>query len=215
MEKKNTVLLTVIAIATLLVAVVGATFAYFASSASNDSTTNITATTAKAVDVFRASTAGDLTLDQLTYANMAEANKGVFADEASSTITVALTAGDGTATCTYDLVWAETSATAYAPSAGLDGVNDGKEFTLKVTGDADGAVLAETNLNAVPATIGSYSITDAASTAEGATKTYTIDAKFYNLTINQDTHLNKVYSGNVKVANVECTNGGTITYTEK
>lgn len=30
MEKKNTLLLTVIAIATLLVAVVGATFAYFA-----------------------------------------------------------------------------------------------------------------------------------------------------------------------------------------
>ena len=128
---------------------------------------------------------------------------------------LALTAGDGTATCTYDLVWAETSATHYAPSAGLAGVNDGKEFTLKVTGDVDGAVLEETNLDAVPATIGSYSITDAASTAEGATKTYTIDAKFYNLTINQDTHLNKVYSGNVKVANVECTNGGTITYTEK
>ena len=31
MEKKNTLLLTVIAVATLLVAVVGATFAYFGS----------------------------------------------------------------------------------------------------------------------------------------------------------------------------------------
>ena len=38
MEKKNTVLLTVIAVATLLVAVVGATFAYF--TASNSSTGN-------------------------------------------------------------------------------------------------------------------------------------------------------------------------------
>ena len=33
MEKKNTILLTVIAVATLLVAVVGATFAYFTATA--------------------------------------------------------------------------------------------------------------------------------------------------------------------------------------
>lgn len=36
MEKKNTILLTVIAVATLLVAVVGATFAYFTASVTND-----------------------------------------------------------------------------------------------------------------------------------------------------------------------------------
>ncbi len=36
MEKKNTILLTVIAIATLLVAVVGATFAYFTATVNND-----------------------------------------------------------------------------------------------------------------------------------------------------------------------------------
>lgn len=36
MEKKNTILLTVIAVATLLVAVVGATFAYFTATATND-----------------------------------------------------------------------------------------------------------------------------------------------------------------------------------
>ncbi len=39
MEKKNTILLTVIAIATLLVAVVGATFAYFTASVSTDPAT--------------------------------------------------------------------------------------------------------------------------------------------------------------------------------
>ena len=45
MDKKNTMLLTVIAIATLLVAVVGATFAYFSVTATN----NATATTATAL----------------------------------------------------------------------------------------------------------------------------------------------------------------------
>ena len=46
-EKKNTMLLTVIAVATLLVAVVGATFAYFSLSVSGSATTQATATTGK------------------------------------------------------------------------------------------------------------------------------------------------------------------------
>lgn len=48
MEKKNTVLLTVIAVATLLVAVVGATFAYFTATTTpsgNGGTTDVTTTT--------------------------------------------------------------------------------------------------------------------------------------------------------------------------
>lgn len=48
MEKKNTILLTVIAIATLLVAVVGATFAYFTAqvTTNNDDKNNVDVTTA-------------------------------------------------------------------------------------------------------------------------------------------------------------------------
>jgi len=41
MDKKNTMLLTVIAVATLLVAVVGATFAYFTASNTNDNQTTV------------------------------------------------------------------------------------------------------------------------------------------------------------------------------
>lgn len=44
MEKKNTILLTVIAVATLLVAVIGATFAYFTASVSTQNDTNNTTT---------------------------------------------------------------------------------------------------------------------------------------------------------------------------
>lgn len=54
MDKKNTMLLTVIAIATLLVAVVGATFAYFSVTATN----NATATTASG----SATSSGSITL---------------------------------------------------------------------------------------------------------------------------------------------------------
>lgn len=48
MEKKNTVLLTVIAVATLLVAVVGATFAYFTATANTDNGTSGTVNTTTA-----------------------------------------------------------------------------------------------------------------------------------------------------------------------
>ncbi len=47
MEKKNTMLLTVIAVATLLVAVVGATFAYFSLSTTGGSNTTATISTPK------------------------------------------------------------------------------------------------------------------------------------------------------------------------
>lgn len=51
-NKQNTTLLTVIAVATLLVAVVGATFAYFTASMGNTSTENISTTSGKMVIAF-------------------------------------------------------------------------------------------------------------------------------------------------------------------
>ena len=45
MEKKNTMLLTVIAVATLLVAVVGATFAYYSVTSENTSASRTVTTT--------------------------------------------------------------------------------------------------------------------------------------------------------------------------
>lgn len=47
-NKKNTILLTVIAVATLLVAVVGATFAYFTASGAQETTGNVTVSTGTA-----------------------------------------------------------------------------------------------------------------------------------------------------------------------
>ena len=74
MEKKNMVLLTVIAVATLLVAVVGATFAYFSISTTNNfgggtsdqGKTNITASDAEKADqitIAQASNAGSFTAE--------------------------------------------------------------------------------------------------------------------------------------------------------
>ena len=75
MEKKNTMLLTVIAVATLLVAVVGATFAYFSLSASGNSSTEATISTPKVGTALITTKAKALQLS-LTAQDMDKTNKG-------------------------------------------------------------------------------------------------------------------------------------------
>lgn len=210
MEKKNTVLLTVIAIATLLVAVVGATFAYFASSATYDEKTTVTATTAKANDVFTYTASNEIKLAGITNTNMSFENKGQFSDEASAKTTVSLQAGDGNASCTYDLVWTETSAENYALSSTLtDGT---KEFTLQGT---DGTQkFEEINVDDITGVLGSYEITDNGSDAIASTQEWTFKALFYNLDADQNDQLNKTFTGEISVANVKCYNGGKLTYSK-
>ena len=74
MEKKNTMLLTVIAVATLLVAVVGATFAYFSLTAEEESSTTGTITTSKIGLATINAVNTNLTLN-LTPQDMSAANK--------------------------------------------------------------------------------------------------------------------------------------------
>ncbi|MBQ6817029.1 MAG: hypothetical protein IJO27_01200 [Bacilli bacterium] len=215
MEKKNTVLLTVIAIATLLVAVVGATFAYFSASVTNTEKTTVTATTAKANDVFTYTANNELVLDAITNENMSLAQKGQFVDSDVKTTTVSLQAGDGEATCTYDLVWTETSAEKYALSTKVKEANaDALEFTLKGTDDSETPqTFAETNVDKLPATLGSYTITDNGADSTATTQTWTFTAQFYNLEQEQNDQINKTFTGEISVANVRCENGGQLTYT--
>lgn len=214
MEKKNTVLLTVIAIATLLVAVVGATFAYFSASVTNDDKTTVTATTAKANDVFSYTAANEIKLEGITNTNMAQGQAGVFIDEDKVTTTVSLQAGDGSAECTYDLVWTETSAEKYALSTEVAEANaDALEFTLQ---GSDGTQsFAETNVDKLPATLGSYKITDDGTDAAATVQTWEFKAQFYNLEQEQNDQLNKTFTGEISLANVRCTNGGQVTYTQE
>lgn len=97
MEKKNMVLLTVIAVATLLVAVVGATFAYFSISttnnfgggASDQGKTNITASDAAKADqitIAQASEAGSFTAEGVYPGHKEVAAIKVTAKSAQSTV---------------------------------------------------------------------------------------------------------------------------------
>ena len=90
MERKNTMLLTVIAVATLLVAVVGATFAYYSvQTGANNSTHAINTTTGKAATVTYSANTTQLYLN-VTAAQMAPANVNtVYYAQTSNTDAVA------------------------------------------------------------------------------------------------------------------------------
>ena len=206
--KKSTILLTVVAVATLMVAVVGASFAFFAVQATNNAEVEVTTTTAEGSDIFSATGSGTLELD-VTNDKMLQAAGGqdvVAVSDTDSSMVVSLTAGTGVATCTYDLVWDETSTTAYKISDTATAKGYTKEFTL--TGTSAAGSVDEINVDAIATNgvLGNYTITNAASDGAATTQTWTFTAKFYNLDVDQAVQMNKTYVGNVKVANVQCTN---------
>ena len=202
MEKKNTILLTVIAVATLLVAVVGSTFAFFAVQAENN--TNVTVQTKTAAsDVFNATGSGamSLTVNNENMQQAAANDTTATVTDTDDSLTVTLKAGSGVATCTYDLVWTETSATKYAKTVGAT-----KEFTLAGTSSNSTDSVDEINVDGIGSKLGSYTITNKAADANTTTQKWTFTTRFYNLTVDQKAQFNKTYSGNIKVANVKCTN---------
>ena len=122
MERKNTILLTVIALATLLISVVGATFAYFASNINvKDGDVNVNVNTSNKQSIFLSSAEGNLDLNIASYM-MQEHDATTNAENGDTTnnediitsltnnanIEVTLNANDtgGLVKCTYDLIFA-------------------------------------------------------------------------------------------------------------
>lgn len=144
MEKKNTLLLTVIAVATLLVAVVGATFAYFGSfSVNNTSRTNVSVGTDEAVGSSLVTTGASIKLHvlgkEMTYDPNNAGSVAVGTNEEGTTdtgnLTVKLDASSNATitTCTYDIVYAyDAGADRYGNGERIASTGvKGKEFTYK------------------------------------------------------------------------------------
>ena len=200
MEKKNTILLTVVAVATLLVAVVGASFAFFAVDTSrNQANVKVETTTATAQDQFISTGSGAIELD-ITTAKMQKPESDVVADSDSDSLEVTLTTSNGTASCEYYLQYAPATEgfNAYTQTVGV-----AKEYTLQATDGSQDS--GEVQLTGATQKFGPYEIT----TTSSATQTWTLTAKFYNSTVDQSAHINKKYSGNVTVVDVACENTAT------
>ncbi|MBQ6687118.1 MAG: hypothetical protein IJN03_01180 [Bacilli bacterium] len=222
-DKKSTVLLTVVAVATLLVAVAGSTFAFFAANTDElEGSVEVSTQTAAGSDVFTSTGASQIGLS-VTNDKMMPGDANTSETEATITETdadaaageklvVSLEAGSGKATCTYKLKYVDAPASTetnpetivYAPSSAYAKITatDKKEYTLEGTDGTNSFV--ETNMHEVAEFLAddanTFTITDTYEAASVATtQTWTFTARFYNLPNSQDELINKRFAGTVTV----------------
>ena len=226
MENKNSFLLTIIAIATLSVAVIGATFAYFASTVDTaNSAANLTINTAPMNSAFVAIGSNfsmEVKADKMQEADASATT--VAATSTNGTITVKYASSvAGTAMyCTYDLYWdwTGTAYTAHSPVAkGSSTKYSGKEFTIQASFNSNPAVATGQNVlssnalstekdwtevttNSNPIKIGSATIWSNQTTETVHTWTYV--SKFYNVDAYQNDLAGKTFTGKFYVDGVVC-----------
>lgn len=223
MEKKNTLLLTVIAVATLLVAVVGATFAYFGSfttTVNNQAGVNVTTEAAKSSTFL--TEAAQLKLNvagaEMLKGDGPASSVGTYEGN-KATLTVKLNATDPATktTCAYDIYYKydDGSAVYGAGETPVTTGTEGKEFTYTLTPSA--GITVETAYVAteekdfsvfknateeVKVASGSIEVTNG-----DASQTLDVNVKFYNFpTIDQTKLSKKSFAGKfyVKQETVKC-----------
>lgn len=223
MEKKNTLLLTVIAVATLLVAVVGATFAYFGSfttTVDNKAGVNVTTEAAKSSTFTTNSASLKLNVagsEMLKGTGAATAVGTYSGDKAELSVSLTATDAATTTTCTYDIYYQydDGSAVYGAAATPVTTGTDNKEFTYTltpstgITVEATYAATEEKDFSVfkdatteVKVASGSIAVSN-----DTATQTLTANVKFYNFpTIDQTVLAEKSFAGKfyVKETTVVC-----------
>ena len=216
MEKKNTLLLTVIAVATLLVAVVGATFAYFGSFTTTvDNKAGVNVTTEAAKSSAFLTEAAQLKLNvagaEMLKGDGAASSVGTYEGD-KATLTVKLNATDPKTktTCTYDIYYKYDDASAVygATDTPVTTGTEGKEFTYTLTPSTGITVetayvaTAEKDFSVFKDATGTIEVS-----AGDATQTLDVNVKFYNFpTIDQTALSDKSFAGKfyVKQESVVC-----------
>ena len=217
-NKKNTILLTVIAVATLLVAVVGATFAYFTASGAQGTTGNVTVSTGTAASSeFGVIKALNLYADASTFAQGGADVTG------ETTGTVKWTAPGATQEHTpdeaersfcYTAALNITANTFTVSAANTEKLNE-LEFTAKKGSivlldkvslvDLDTKVGKTGSIN-IPTTAGGSEYTHKLIADAGASLTdeWTITVTLKNLDMNQNENTGKQLTGQIAFTKVSC-----------
>lgn len=209
-NRKNTILLTVIAVATLLVAVVGATFAYFTAQGGGDVTKNVNVVT-------DTSDSATFTLEPISItANQTNFAQGQGDQSKTATGTASFTANstDETSEFCYTLTinvasndFVYTTAPTNTPELVLDVTKDAgtksspvsvitaKDVTTQTTGEIK-----------VPATNGGsdYIHKITANKSQTVVDTFKITLTFKNLESDQNANTGKTFNGTMKFSKVEC-----------
>lgn len=217
-NKKNTILLTVIAVATLLVAVVGATFAYFTASGAQGTTGNVTVSTGTAASS-EFGTMNDINLyaDASTFA---EGGKDV---TGSSTGTVKWTAPGAVGTATpsvadrtfcYTAALEITANTFVKSAANTSNVNELEFTAVKGTEtiiDKQSLVTlatgkAVTGTINIPTTKGGTDMkhTLVAEAGDSVSDSWTITVTLKNQAFNQNDNAGKQFTGVIRFNKTTC-----------
>ncbi len=184
----NTVLLTIIGIATLLVALVGATFAYFTATVNNDQAQSVSVTTAAPVGLVYLGQ--ELELENTIPGNSASAEFTVENPEGS------------TVAQTYDLHLIIDNNTFVT--------DDGDEqLVITISGASNGANTPTVGNSPYNVTDGTDKASNGKSFVVVSTQkidpnekqTYSISIEFKELDIPQDTNTNKSFSAHIEISN--------------
>ena len=217
-NKKNTILLTVIAVATLLVAVVGATFAYFTASGAQGTTGNVTVSTGTAASSeFGVIKALNLYADASTFA---QGGKDVTGETTGSVkwtapgATQEHTPDEAERSFCYTAALNITANTFTVSAANTEKLNE-LEFTAKKGStvlldkvslvDLDTKVGKTGSIN-IPTTAGGSEYTHKLIADAGASLTdeWTITVTLKNLDMNQNDNAGKQLTGQIAFTKVSC-----------
>ena len=211
-NRKNTILLTVIAVATLLVAVVGATFAYFTAQGGDatSATVNVTTGTSASASLGTFS-AINIYADQDNFA------QGKGDQTGTSEGTVSWTAPGSTANYTpseaersmcYTVVLNITSNTFVVSSTNTTGdaelVFSAEKGSTKVIENMD-ITTTKTDVQ-IPTTAGGSEYTHKLTAEAGLTVTdnWKLTVTLKNLGVDQNDNTGKAFAGSVKFTKVDC-----------
>ena len=214
----NSILLTIIAIATLLVAIVGATFAFFSTGVDNEAQVMVNAETrsAEAADVF--TSIGNPVINLAVSTEQMQQSNGndnhlVIANsaDADGNVLISLKAGSGIATCIYNVVYNPTSEFITTPLvASKEELTNKKEFVLFGNSSIDTNDFEDVDASGPvgsPIILKSgASITDDGSDDIATDETWLFTAKFYNLGTDQSYNANKSFGGTISITDVNCSN---------
>lgn len=209
MDKKNTLLLTVIAVATLLVAVVGATFAYFTAQggAAADTAVNVTTGTADSSS-FGTWTAINLTAD---VNNFNQTDKTNVTGSSTGTVTFTANSADATSDFCYNVGLNVTTNTFVYSTP-----NTNHDAELVLTAEKDGVKLLDSydittvtagdNAVRIPNAAGGTDYEHKITAAKSATETdaWTLTVTLVNLDMDQNDNAGKTFAGAIRFTKVEC-----------
>ena len=217
-NKKNTILLTVIAVATLLVAVVGATFAYFTASGAQRTTGNVTVSTGTAASSeFGVIKALNLYADATTFAQGGDDVTGETTGSVKWTApgaTQGHTPDEAERSFCYTAALNITANTFTVSAANTEKLNE-LEFTAKKGStvlldkvslvDLDTKVGKTGSIN-IPTTAGGSEYTHKLIADAGASLTdnWTITVTLKNLDMNQNENTGKQLTGQIAFTKVNC-----------